>query len=90
MTVNYVADRLGRRDGFVASYLFLDASKTCGGRFIKPSGTITTPNYPHSYPPRRECVWVIEAANKHRVVLTVKNFYLEYHASCTFDYLEIR
>lgn len=90
MTVNFVSDVSGRREGFVASYLFLDASKTCGGHFVKPNGAIKTPNYPQPYPSRRECTWVIEAANKHRVILTVKDFDVEYHSSCTFDYLEIR
>ncbi|XP_076296135.1 cubilin [Lasioglossum baleicum] len=75
---------------FIASYLFMDASKVCGGHYMKTNGVIKSPNYPKRYPYRRECVWLIEAANRHKVVLNVQSFDLEPHRSCIFDYLEIR
>ncbi|RLU24405.1 hypothetical protein DMN91_002494 [Ooceraea biroi] len=77
-------------DGFVATYIFVDAMKVCGGRYMKSNGVIKSPNYPNYYPNKKECTWIIEAQNKHRIVLTVESFELEDHSSCAFDYLEIR
>ncbi|KAK3106500.1 hypothetical protein FSP39_021233 [Pinctada imbricata] len=34
---------------------------TCGRTFVDVSGTITSPNYPSSYPPGLDCKWVIQA-----------------------------
>ncbi|KZC14141.1 Cubilin [Dufourea novaeangliae] len=90
MTVMFHSDSTLARDGFVATYLFIDASKVCGGHFIKLNGMIKSPGYPERYPNRRECVWVVEAPNRQRVILNVQNFELEYHSSCVFDHLEIR
>ncbi|XP_076655704.1 cubilin [Halictus rubicundus] len=75
---------------FVASYVFMEASKVCGGHYVKTNGVIKSPNHPRQYPPGRECVWLIEAPNRHRVVLNVQSFELEPHRNCIFDYLEIR
>ncbi|XP_011637168.1 cubilin-like [Pogonomyrmex barbatus] len=77
-------------DGFVATYVFMDASKVCGGHYVRPNGVIRSPNYPDYYPNKKECVWIIEARNKHRIILTVEHFELEGHMNCAFDYLEIR
>ncbi|XP_076174105.1 cubilin isoform X2 [Ptiloglossa arizonensis] len=90
MTVEFNTDFTIARDGFVASYLFIDASKVCGGHFIQLTGVIKSPNYPENYAGKRECVWVIEAPNKQKVILNVKKFELENHYNCLFDYLEIR
>ncbi|XP_078037937.1 cubilin [Augochlora pura] len=77
-------------DEFVASYHFMDASKVCGGHFMRSNGVIKSPNHPNRYPSRRECVWLLEAANKHKVILNVQSFDVEFHRSCIYDYLEIR
>lgn len=90
MTVVFHSDATLTRDGFIASYIFIDASKVCGGHFIKQTGVITSPNYPKNYPGRKECAWTIEAPNKQRVILNVTHFELEKHSTCAFDYLEIR
>lgn len=90
MTIAFHTDSSIVRAGFIASYLFIDASKVCGGHFVKLNGVIKSPGYPNRYPGRRECVWVIEAPNRQRVVLNVKHFEMESHHSCAFDYLEIR
>lgn len=68
----------------------MDMSKVCGGHYSSSIGFIRSPNYPGYYPSMKDCVWVIEAKNRHRIILTVNHFELERHMSCTFDYLEIR
>lgn len=90
MTLIFHSDSSIINEGFIASYMFVDASKVCGGHFVKPIGVIKSPNYPKRYPRGKECVWVIEAANKQRVIINVEKFILERHATCDTDYLEIR
>lgn len=90
MTLVFHTDSSIVREGFVASYVFIDATKVCGGHFIKMNGVLKSPNYPERYPNRRECTWVIEAQNRQRVILNVQRFELESHSNCIFDYLEIR
>ncbi|EZA59389.1 Cubilin [Ooceraea biroi] len=90
LTILFHTDSSITSDGFVATYIFVDAMKVCGGRYMKSNGVIKSPNYPNYYPNKKECTWIIEAQNKHRIVLTVESFELEDHSSCAFDYLEIR
>ncbi|XP_071569184.1 cubilin isoform X2 [Temnothorax nylanderi] len=90
LTILFHTDSSVTSDGFVATYIFMDMSKVCGGHYSKENGIIRSPNYPDHYPNKKECVWIIEAQNRHRIILTVNHFELERHASCVFDYLEIR
>ncbi|CAK9795155.1 Cubn [Anthophora quadrimaculata] len=90
MNVVFHSDTSINREGFIATYIFIDATKACGGHFIKKNGVIRSPNYPEYYPGRKECVWIIEAANRHKVILNVKKFELENHPTCRHDYVEIR
>lgn len=90
LTLIFRSDSTITREGFTATYLFLDARKSCGGHFVKVTGVIQSPNYPKNYPNKRECTWVIEAPSKQKVLLNVTNFHLENHPNCDFDYLEIR
>ncbi|XP_033347146.1 cubilin [Bombus vosnesenskii] len=90
LTLIFRSDSTITREGFTATYLFLDARKSCGGHFVKVTGVIQSPNYPKNYPNRRECTWVIEAPSKQKVILNVTHFHLENHPNCDFDYLEIR
>jgi len=46
-------------------------------------------NYPHSYPPRTDCVWQITVEPRHQVVLTFSDFDLENSTNCRFDYLAV-
>lgn len=62
----------------------------CGGKFYAPTGTVQSPNYPESYPPNKDCVYVIQAANGKQIGLRVKSFDLEDNSACAFDSLEIR
>ncbi|XP_054002675.1 cubilin [Hylaeus anthracinus] len=90
MTVYFKSDMTISDTGFAASYLFVDATKVCGGRITKLNGVIETPDYPQNYPNKRECVWVIDAPVKQKILLNVHHFELEKQQKCSFDYLEIR
>ncbi|KAH0948163.1 hypothetical protein HN011_006977 [Eciton burchellii] len=90
LTILFHTDSSITKDGFVATYIFVDVTKACGGRYTKSNGVIKSPNYPADYPNKKECVWIIEARNRHRILLTVQHFELEEHSGCAFDYLEIR
>lgn len=62
----------------------------CGAELTDSTGVITSPNYPNNYPHERECVWTITAQDGNQILLNVTDFRLESHASCAYDFLEIR
>ncbi|XP_035743302.1 cubilin-like [Vespa mandarinia] len=90
MVIFFETDSSITLNGFMATYIFIDVSKVCGGYYVQQSGVIRSPNYPENYPRSKECVWVLEAPNRQRVTLIVDTFELESHENCMFDYLEIR
>ncbi|XP_037000669.1 neuropilin and tolloid-like protein 2 [Artibeus jamaicensis] len=54
-------------------------------------GHFASPSYPDSYPPNKECVYVLEAAPRQRIELTFdEHFYIEPSFECRFDHLEVR
>lgn len=77
-------------EGFVVNYLFIDASKVCGGHYYSPRGVIKSPDYPNYYPSNRNCIWIIETQNKYQIELKIIQFQVEDHNYCSYDYLEIR
>ncbi|XP_053741478.1 neuropilin and tolloid-like protein 2 isoform X2 [Synchiropus splendidus] len=54
-------------------------------------GTFSSPNYPLTYPPNRECLFVLEAQPRQRIELLFdKVFYIEASFECRFDHIEVR
>ncbi|XP_053772027.1 neuropilin and tolloid-like protein 2 isoform X2 [Desmodus rotundus] len=54
-------------------------------------GHFASPSYPDSYPPNKECVYILEAAPRQRIELTFdEHFYIEPSFECRFDHLEVR
>ncbi|KAK6477127.1 neuropilin and tolloid-like protein 2 isoform X1 [Huso huso] len=54
-------------------------------------GLFTSPNYPDTYPPNKECVYILEAAPRQRIELSFDDpYYVEPSFECRFDHLEIR
>ncbi|XP_021076489.1 neuropilin and tolloid-like protein 2 [Mus pahari] len=54
-------------------------------------GHFASPNYPGSYPPNKECIYILEAAPRQRIELTFEElYYIEPSFECRFDHLEIR
>ena len=62
----------------------------CGGVLSGENGEITSPGYPKDYPLNKDCTWIISVANGKTVQLQFREFELEKHSSCRYDYLEIR
>ena len=62
----------------------------CGGNYTSAGGSLTTPNYPDSYPMNAECVWEIQVSPGNGVILSFSEFDLESSENCNEDYLEVR
>uniref|UniRef100_A0A8C9L7F5 Neuropilin and tolloid like 2 n=1 Tax=Pavo cristatus TaxID=9049 RepID=A0A8C9L7F5_PAVCR len=54
-------------------------------------GHFASPNYPNTYPPNQECIYILEAAPRQRIELTFDEpYYIEPSFECRFDHLEVR
>ncbi|KAM3593822.1 uncharacterized protein V6R79_022582 [Siganus canaliculatus] len=86
--VKFVSDSSGNAAGFSLS--FESSVEACGGQLNAPSGTISSPNYPNSYPHSRVCRWEITVPPGRRVTLTINDMRLESSGgSCPFDYVDV-
>ncbi|XP_005856789.1 PREDICTED: cubilin, partial [Myotis brandtii] len=61
----------------------------CGAELSGAMGSFSSPGYPNTYPPSKECIWYIHTAPGSSIQLTIHDFDVEYHESCGFDVLEI-
>ncbi|XP_058537778.1 cubilin isoform X1 [Neofelis nebulosa] len=61
----------------------------CGGELSGTTGTFSSPGYPNTYPPNKECIWYINTAPGSSIQLTIHDFDVEYHTRCNFDVLEV-
>ncbi|XP_006766106.1 PREDICTED: cubilin, partial [Myotis davidii] len=61
----------------------------CGAELSGAMGSFSSPGYPNTYPPSKECIWYIHTAPGSSIQLTIHDFDVEYHESCRFDVLEI-
>ncbi|XP_036916668.1 cubilin [Sturnira hondurensis] len=61
----------------------------CGAELSGDTGSFSSPGYPNLYPPSKECMWYIHTAPGSSIQLTIHDFDVEYHQSCSFDVLEI-
>uniref|UniRef100_A0A8C5WPS3 CUB domain containing protein 2 n=1 Tax=Laticauda laticaudata TaxID=8630 RepID=A0A8C5WPS3_LATLA len=61
----------------------------CGGVLTGLSGSITSPDYPESYPNNAECHWVIQGTSNSIVKLIFVDFQMEQSEQCNFDYVAI-
>ena len=76
----------------------------CGGNLEGTSGWISSPGYPHGYPHRHFCRWVIRAPAGRAVTLSFEDFDMEpgnvytytingtdtQQMSCGYDYIYVR
>uniref|UniRef100_A0A3B3Y743 CUB domain-containing protein n=1 Tax=Poecilia mexicana TaxID=48701 RepID=A0A3B3Y743_9TELE len=63
------------------------------GTWVRKSdgGSFSSPNYPNTYPPNKECLYVLEALPRQRVELQFsKIFQIEASFECRFDHIEVR
>jgi cubilin len=59
----------------------------CGGKLMKPEGTLTSPNYPDRYTHKLTCIWEIEVDFGFNINVTIHDLDLERERHCVFDYL---
>ena len=62
----------------------------CKKTFTTSSGNIQTPRFPFNYPSNTRCQWIIKNTEKRPLRVRFGFFEIENHASCKFDYLDIR
>eukprot|EP00795_Rhopilema_esculentum_P014104 gene14104-5092_t len=72
--------------GFSVSY----QKAACGGTFMANNGMITSPNYPSFHPVDIECVYKITVPVGNKIQMYFREFNIEVHSRCQYDYLEIR
>ncbi|XP_075164329.1 cubilin [Haematobia irritans] len=86
MYVRFTSDGQGNGKGFAASY---ETPKSeCGGDFNSKQGVITSPNFPNQYPDDAFCIWSIEVAEHHSIILTFIEMEIEDFNECDADYVE--
>ncbi|KAJ7379470.1 Bone morphogenetic protein 1 [Desmophyllum pertusum] len=61
----------------------------CGATLTTLSGEITSPNYPGSYQPNRDCTWKIIVPPGSHLQLNFQQIDIEDAKKCTFDYVEV-
>uniref|UniRef100_A0A3Q1IYA9 Uncharacterized protein n=1 Tax=Anabas testudineus TaxID=64144 RepID=A0A3Q1IYA9_ANATE len=87
MYIKFKSDASVTNHGFEAAYD--SALQGCGDTLTSPSGTITSPGHPTSYPHGANCTWFISVDPGNLIRLTFDSFNLEYHDNCYLDYLEV-
>ncbi|XP_069007315.1 cubilin [Embiotoca jacksoni] len=87
MYVRFRTDSSISNLGFEAAYG--SALQGCGDTLTSPSGSITSPGHPTSYPHGANCTWSIAVAPGYLIRLSFDSFNLEYHINCNYDYLEV-
>lgn len=70
-------------------YVYQCVPAGCGDTLTSPSGIISSPGHPNSYPHGANCTWYINVTPGNLVRLTFDSFNLEFHVNCDFDYVEV-
>ncbi|XP_017095248.2 cubilin homolog [Drosophila bipectinata] len=63
---------------------------TCGGNITLPRSSLSSPNYPDSYPPNVECIWAIETKPGNALEVTFESLDIVRSEHCNEDFLELR
>ncbi|KAM4037174.1 procollagen C-endopeptidase enhancer 1 isoform 2-T2 [Anomaloglossus baeobatrachus] len=94
MMLEMVSDEGTGGRGFLVWYSAgapqLSDNLLCGGKFEKPQGSITSPNWPeNNYPSGVSCSWHVVAPKDQVVELSFGKFDIEEDSYCRYDYLAI-
>lgn len=90
LTVVFVTDSSVQRGGFNATYISVPL--VCGGVLNATTAvqTLTSPSFPHPYPPYSSCRWVLDAPPQETIKIAVQIFVLQPTQSCTTNYLQMK
>lgn len=61
----------------------------CGGVIQKPSGTISSPGYPRTYPDGKQCEWIIEVEYGKSIEIWFTDVSFENSPTCAYDYISV-
>ncbi|KAG2467829.1 PCOC1 endopeptidase, partial [Polypterus senegalus] len=92
MMVEMISDDGTGGRGFVAAFNggqpHVNDHQFCGGKLIKPQGSLKTPNWPDSdYPAGISCSWHIIAPSNHVIEVKFEKFDIENDNYCRYDYV---
>ncbi|XP_066485218.1 cubilin [Tiliqua scincoides] len=87
IAVRFKTDRGVNGKGFKAMWQEIPGG--CGGVFQAPNGEIHSPNYPQPYNSNTDCSWIIQVDAGHRVLLNFTDFEMEFHHTCSYDYVAV-
>ncbi|XP_017577472.1 procollagen C-endopeptidase enhancer a [Pygocentrus nattereri] len=92
MMLEMVSDSGTGGRGFLAYYNggkpHVDEHQFCGGKMMKPQGSIKTPNWPEkNYPPGISCSWLITVDPGMVIEVKFDKFDVEPDTYCRFDYV---
>ncbi|XP_028321273.1 membrane frizzled-related protein [Gouania willdenowi] len=68
----------------------IPSETNCGGVMTYSEGSVSSPNYPGSYPPNSLCMWVIRVPPPTKVQIHVSSLRVEGPSPCLFDWLEVQ
>jgi len=94
LTVRFHSDGLKEFSGFKAALTLGPEQVSCGDVTLGDSDEklIASPNYPHNYPEKFDCIWKITSPKGTRIrVKFERDFDIEFNDihHCTFDYVKI-
>lgn len=46
----------------------------CGGELTEPAGVVLSPDWPQSYSPGQDCMWVLHVQEEKRILLQVEMY----------------
>ncbi|XP_070842448.1 cubilin [Chaetodon trifascialis] len=90
LTIHFVTDSSVQRQGFNATYRAVPL--LCGGTLNATTTpqTLTSPSFPHAYPPYTFCRWIVDAPAQETIQVSVQTFVLQPNQSCSTNYLEMK
>ena len=89
ITVELFTDDSFNGGGFTADYRQLKKEEVCGETIIRPSGTITSPEYPSNYGADLHCQWHLQVRAGVLIEINFTDFMLEHSDGCMNDYVEL-
>ncbi|XP_074480009.1 procollagen C-endopeptidase enhancer b [Sebastes fasciatus] len=94
MMLEMVSDEATGGRGFLAAFSagkpHVEENQFCGGRLIKPQGSVKTPNWPNSnYPAGISCSWHISVEPGNVIEVKFIKLDLEPDTYCRYDYVAL-
>lgn len=87
-TYIYILFYLFHRENFETQSI--NVTDMCGGILRSTQGTLSSPDYPHSYSKKENCGWWIIGPQDHTLKIQFRDLHLPTRRNCkTADYVEI-